>query len=51
MKVMLPYVARDVYESPHVEVLLFEPRSVILGSNGTTQDYDSQNPWDTPDNE
>lgn len=51
MKDRSPSAAKGVYDSPHSDVLLVEPRSVILGSDGSTQDYVNQLIWDIPDNE
>lgn len=51
MKDRSPSAAKGVYDIPHSDVLLVEPRSVILGSNGTTQNYVNQLLWDEPDNE
>lgn len=51
MKNHLPSLTKDVYITPHVDILLFVPKSVMLGSNGSTQNYDTQSPWDAPDNE
>lgn len=51
MKNLLPFKTKGVYDTPNTDVLIVVTRSVILGSNGSTQNYDEQNPWDTPDNE
>lgn len=51
MKDHIPSAAKGVYNSPHSEVLLVEPRSVILGSDGSTQNYLDQLIWGLPDND
>ena len=51
MKNHLPSLTKGVYDAPHVDVLFIVPGSLMIGSNGSTQNYDTQNPWNAPDND
>ncbi len=51
MKASLQSTAKDVYEIPRVDVITINMGSIILGSDGSTQNYTNSDPWDTEDNE
>ena len=42
---------KGAYHSPDMDVYPVDLKSVICGTNGTTENYGSQDPWDSSDND
>jgi hypothetical protein len=51
MKKMITPQKKWLYESPITEEVFLAQERHFCGTNGETQNYDHQDPWNIPDND